>query len=261
MIFINHDDLRSLECFNICLNDGLYVSDDINDLKYSDIIYLGRKGLDRKNLLYLHKENIYIEELVFENLLNNTVILTLIFNKYMYELSLKYNFTYIALLDDESFINENSVLTAEGMISYMISHRTFPLYHSHILILGYGHCAKAILKLLNGFDSCIDVYCRNKSMFEKENGHVFNNLDEIDFYKYNIIVNTIPEVIIDKKYIDKMNKDVAIFDIASFPYGIDHHYALEKGLNAIILPSIPTRYAYKYAGRMIYNRIKELISC
>ena len=48
MIFINHDDLRSLDCFEKCVEEGLYVSDDIKDLKYAQVIYLGQKGLDRK---------------------------------------------------------------------------------------------------------------------------------------------------------------------------------------------------------------------
>ena len=52
-----------------------------------------------------------------------------------------------------------------------------------------------------------------------------------------------------------------IIDIASYPYGIDHHYALNKGLNSIILPSIPNKYAYHYAGLMIFNKIKERLLC
>ena len=58
-----------------------------------------------------------------------------------------------------------------------------------------------------------------------------------------------------------MKKQVMIVDIASYPYGINHHYALDRGLNSIILPSIPNKYAYKHAGNMIYNKIKGMIEC
>ena len=48
-----------------------------------------------------------------------------------------------------------------------------------------------------------------------------------------------------------------IVDIASYPYGIDHHYALSKGINCQILPSIPCKYAYGYAGKMIADEIER----
>lgn len=260
MIFINHDDLRSLDCFEKCVEEGLYVSDDIKDLKYAQIIYLGQKGLDRKNYLYIHNESVYIDESIFENIRDDAVIITLIFNDYMCELSKKYNFVYTSLLSDEDFINENSILTAEGLISYLISHRLFPLYHSHILVLGYGHCGSAFLKCLNGFDSYNYIYCKNNDIFV-DNAHVFHDLNDIDFSIFDIIVNTVPEVIIKEDYISKMKKRVMIIDIASYPYGIDHHYALNIGLNSIILPSIPNKYAYKYAGNMIFDKIKGMIEC
>ena len=48
-----------------------------------------------------------------------------------------------------------------------------------------------------------------------------------------------------------------IVDIASYPYGIDHHYALSKGLNCQILSSIPCKYAYGYAGKMVADEIER----
>ena len=57
--------------------------------------------------------------------------------------------------------------------------------------------------------------------------------------------------------IDKAHKRLMIVDIASYPYGIDHHYALSKGLNCQILSSIPCKYAYGYAGKMVADEIER----
>ena len=259
MIFINHDDLRSLECFEECVNDGLFVSDDLEDLKYADMIYLGQKGLDRKNILFCNKESVFIDEERIENMKNKTVM-TLLYNEYMEELSNQYHFHYIALMNEDEFVKENSILTAEGLIGYLINHRIYPLYNTHVLVLGYGKCGKAIVECLKGFQMNLNIFSKNleENLY---NIQVYSCLDDIDFSKIDIVLNTIPEVIINDKYIDQLKDNVMIVDIASFPYGIDHHYALKKGMNSIILPSIPNKYAYKYAGQMIFNKIRERLLC
>ncbi len=261
MIFINHDDLRSLECYEECLSQGLYVSDDINDLKYADVIYLGQKGMNRKNNLFVNGETVLFDECILKNIHDNAVVITLMYNEYLNELSNKYKFIYIALLCDENFIEENSILTAEGLLSYLISHRLFPLYNSRILVLGYGHCGKAIVECLKGFNTYKYIYCRNNKDLLINNAHIYHNIEDIDFSIFDIIINTIPEVVVKKESIDQMKRQVMIADIAIYPYGIDHHYALSRGLNSIILPSIPNKYAYKHAGNMIFNKIKGMIEC
>ena len=59
---------------------------------------------------------------------------------------------------------------------------------------------------------------------------------------------------------DQAHSHMMILDIASYPYGVDHHYALSKGFNSIILPSIPSKYAYGYAGKMMADQIEREIN-
>ena len=73
----------------------------------------------------------------------------------------------------------------------------------------------------------------------------------------DILINTIPYVVVKENEIDKVHKRLMIVDIASYPYGIDHHYALSKGLNCQILSSIPCKYAYGYAGKMVADEIER----
>ena len=73
----------------------------------------------------------------------------------------------------------------------------------------------------------------------------------------DILINTIPYVVVKENEIDKAHKRLMIVDIASYPYGIDHHYALSKGLNCQILSSIPCKYAYGYAGKMVADEIER----
>lgn len=261
VIFVNHDDLRSLELMEELIKRGYYVSDELSDMKYSKVIYLGMKGIDRKHRLLFGKETIVLDEKTFRELPENCLIITMVYNDYLDELSKQYHFCYRVLLTDENYIYKNSLLTAEGLISYLISHRRMPLYQSRILVLGFGHCAKPIVRYLKAFQSDVDVGLRNRQLDKevKKLGASPYPIDTIKWGRYDIIINTVPSCIIDHKAIDCMSKQVMIVDIASYPYGLDHHYALSCGLNALILPSIPNKYAYGYAGKMICDEIERVL--
>lgn len=259
LIFVNHDDLRSLEVMEELLRKGYYVSDQLSDMRYADVIYMGSKGIDRKHRLLMNNETKFVSEDILKDLKKNCLILTLIDNEYLSELSKKYDFQYLCLLKEEEFVRKNSLLTAEGLISYLISHRRFPIYQSHIMILGYGNCAKPIIDDLKALGATVTVVIRNEQ-YRKEIEQkkcLCQLLPEVDLSKQDIIINTIPSVIIDEKKIDCIDKQTMIVDIASYPYGIDHHYALSKGYNCQILPAIPCKYAYGYAGKMIVDVIER----
>lgn len=53
LVFVNHDDMRSLELMEEMLHRGYYVSDQFKDMKYADVIYMGMRGIDRK-IVYRH---------------------------------------------------------------------------------------------------------------------------------------------------------------------------------------------------------------
>ncbi len=258
LIFVNHDDMRSLELMEELLRRGYYVSDQFKDLKFAEVIYLGVKGIDRKHRLYVKNGTVVIPNYVIENWNKKTRVYTLIENEYLRELSKTNCFQYISLLSHEDFLNKNSILTAEGLISYLIEHRRFPLYQSRILVLGYGHCAKPIISYLLAFHAQVSVGLRNHSLKDEIEsiGCQYTNLNHLDMNQ-DIIINTIPHVIIDKEKIDQMSKQCFVIDIASYPYGIDHHYALSQGYHCQILPSIPCKYAYGYAGKMIADEIEK----
>lgn len=259
LIFVNHDDMRSLELMDELIRRGYYVSDQLNDLRYADVLYLGLKGVDNKNRLMTHQETRILDSKLFKGLKKNCLVITLLKNQYLLDMSKEYHFRYIDLLSQEDFLNKNSILTAEGLISYLISHRRNPLYKSKIMVLGFGHCAKPIIQYLKAFDSNIDVAIRNMDYKEEVEKMGANCIDiqSVDLSQYEILINTIPSVVIDKEQLDKANKRIMIVDIASYPYGINHHYAISIGLNSIILPSIPCKYAYGYAGKMVADVIER----
>ena len=261
MIFINHDDLRSLELMELCLQKGYYVTDRVQDIKYADVIYLGAKGIDRKNRLFMNDETIVLSNDIFDNLKEDCTLITLIKNTYLEELSIEKNFHYIVLQNLEDFIVKNSILTAEGLLSYIISHRRFPIYESNIMVLGFGNSGKPIVQYLKALGAKVYVATKNKNDKEEISKLecIYRDIQNIKLNDIDILINTIPSVIVDEQELNSASSDLMIIDIASYPYGINHHYALSKGINSIILPSIPCKYAYGYAGQLIFNIIERVI--
>lgn len=262
LFFINHDDLRGQELMEELVRRHYYVTDQLKDLRYCQCIYLGLKGLDRKNRLFLHDETIVLNEDVLKQLRSHTQILTMIHNSYLEELSHQYHFQYSAFLDDEKFVECNGFLTAEGVLSYLISHRRFPIYQSQIHVLGYGRCGKPLVKDLIALQSHVYVGIRNPKLFDdiqKVGGHPYL-LEDMDLSQCDVLINTIPSQVVTPEILDRAKSSVFLIDIASYPYGIDHHYALSKGMSSLILPSIPGKYAYGYAGVMMADFIEGEIS-
>lgn len=259
LVYVNHDDMRSLELMEEMIRRGYYVSDQLKDIKYADAIYLGVKGIDRKNRLLTNKETVVIEDDVFSKLKPRCVVMTLVHNDYLEELAIRYGFCYGGLLDKEDFVVKNSLLTAEGLISYIISHRRDPIYQSQITVLGFGHCAKPIIAYLVAMKAKVSVYVRNSKYQQdiEDMGATYIDLKNLDLSNEDILINTIPQVVVEAHHLDFANHKMMIIDIASYPYGIDHHYALSKGMNCQILSAIPCRYAYGYAGKMIADEIER----
>ena len=141
----------------------------------------------------------------------------------------------------------------------MISHRRFPIYHSQIHVLGYGHCGQVIVRDFIALQAYVHVGIRNRQLFEdiEKTGAKPYHLDHMDLSDCDVLINTIPSQVVTSSKLDQAPTSMMILDIASYPYGVDHHYALSKGFNSIILPSIPSKYAYGYAGRMMTDFMKE----
>ena len=127
------------------------------------------------------------------------------------------------------------------------------------MVLGFGHCAKPIIDILRGMKADVSVAVRNEKYQKEiiEKGCHYIPIEAIDLKNQDILINTVPHLLITKKHLDQASSSLMIVDIASYPYGIDHHYALSLGLNSLILPSIPCKYAYGYAGEMMADMIER----
>ena len=154
---------------------------------------------------------------------------------------------YYDYMEQSAISIYNSIATAEGLIAEVLTHSPRNLHDCRALVLGYGSCGKTLagkLKALNakvcvcarGEDARMEAYSLGMCTCD------FAKLPEI-IGSYPLIFNTVPAKILNKNILSQVDGSAMIFDIASFPYGIDVEAARELSLDTHICMSLPAKYS------------------
>lgn len=151
------------------------------------------------------------------------------------------------LLEIEEYAILNAIATAEGAIQIAMEEYPRTLSGSKILIMGFGRIGKILAKMLQGIGS--QVYCEARKKedlaYIKAYGYTPVDLKELDenLQNFDIIINNIPVLILDKLRLDLLKKDVLIIDLASKPGGVDFEYAKQKNIKTIWALALPGKVA------------------
>jgi dipicolinate synthase subunit A len=208
------------------------------------------------------KVDIEIEELFKKLRKDQTLILGAI-NNYSKELAIKYGIEYIDYFSDESYQILNTIPTAEGALSIIINETSGTLFGSKILVLGYGRIGRLLSAYLKGLGAEVYVEARKDSDLAWINagGMTAIQLNELSLHleEMDVIVNTVPAMILDCRLLELVKKEVFILDLASNPGGIDFACASEKGIKTVHALGIPGKVACKSAAAYIYETINKLL--
>lgn len=186
--------------------------------------------------------------------------------KELYDLTEGKNVEIIDLLDREELVVLNTISTAEGAIQIAMEETTRTIHGSNILVLGYGRVGKILANMLKGIGA--NVYCEARKNVDlawiKAYGYEPVRLNEIDgkLSEFNIIINTIPSMILDEEKIKLLNEECLIVDLASNPGGVDRIAAKKYGIKTIWALSLPGKVApltsAEFIKDTIYNIFKEM---
>ena len=183
--------------------------------------------------------------------------------KEFYEYSQNNNSEIIDLLKKEELTILNTISTAEGAIQIAMEETIKTIHSSNILILGFGRVGKTLANILKGIGA--NVYCearKNEDLaWIKTYGYepiTIDNLNE-NLNKFDIIMNTIPALVLKEKEINCLKKDCLLIDLASSPGGIDIKAAKEKGLKTIWALALPGKVAPLTSAEFIRDTIYNIL--
>lgn len=170
----------------------------------------------------------------------------------------------VDLLQREEMAVLNAIPTAEGAVQIAMAETPITLHGSNVLVLGYGRVGKVLSRILYGLGANVFVEARK-----------FSDLAWIDCCGYkpvfieelsekldmmNIIFNTIPHLILERKLLNYINKECLVIDLASKPGGIDLEAAGELGIKTIWALSLPGKVAPLTAAEYMKITVKNIIS-
>lgn len=167
------------------------------------------------------------------------------------------------VMRDEITAMRNTVAAAEGAVAEAITRSTVNLTRSRCLVLGYGRCGSTLVRLLKAFSCTVFVA-------EKDGGRAAAAAVAADgivsdaelaavIEKADFIFNTVPEMVLTKERMSCAGERTWILDLASAPGGVDHRAAEELGVNAVLLPGLPGRYAPYSSAEILADLIESRI--
>lgn len=162
----------------------------------------------------------------------------------------------------EEFAVHNAVPTAEGAIE--IAMREYPgtINGSKCLVAGYGRIGKVLSHMLRGIGAAVTVSARKQSDMAWILAYGYSPIlteNICDKEQYDIIFNTAPTVIFNRRLLSKMRSKPLIIDLSSPPGGVDYDAALKFEIKAIHALSLPGKVAPKTAGEIIKNTIYNMM--
>ncbi len=208
-------------------------------------------------------EKVILSEEILKKTPKHCTIYSGISNEYLNDLVVNTGRTLIQLFSRDDVAIYNSIPTVEGTIMMAIQHTDFTIHGSNVTILGLGRCGMSIARAFHALGAKVKVGARKSEHLARitEMGLAPFHLSEIEMevIDADIVINTIPQLIINEGVIAKLPPHTLIIDIASKPGGTDFRYAEKRGIKALLAPSLPGIVAPKTAGQILADVLTQLL--
>lgn len=167
----------------------------------------------------------------------------------------------IDLLQLEELTILNAIPTVEGTIKIAIEETEITIHESNVMILGYGRIGKILCKSFKNLGAKVYCVARKEPDFAwiREEGCVpirYNEIEKVASL-VDIIINTVPSLVIEEKTIKNLKKTCLIIDVASNPGGVDKNIVKRYKIKVISALGIPGKIAPLTAAKYIKEIIEK----
>lgn len=155
----------------------------------------------------------------------------------------------VNFLKDTTYVEKNAALTA------VITAGLIPLKYGvcpvgkKTLLCGYGRIASKVADLLYSQRAHITVAARSETAKAQilSKGYDFLPIYDLEnsIGDFDMVINTVPSWVINKRELKKVKEDCLIIDVASKPGGIDLQTAHQLKVQAFMEPGLPGIYTPK----------------
>lgn len=202
----------------------------------------------------------------FMHLINAKILIAGSITPEVYDLANDEYIEIIDILKREELAVLNTISTAEGTIEIIIANTNKIIHGSNVLVLGFGRIGKVLARKLAGLSAKVTCAARKDEdlAWIKAYGHKGTNINTLgeNLAEYDIIINTVPHLILTEERLKYIKEDCLLVDLASNPGGIDKRAAKDKNLKLIWALALPGKVApvttAEFIKDTVYNVLKEI---
>ena len=169
----------------------------------------------------------------------------------------------IEYAEDDALAILNSVPTAEGALQLAMEELPITVHGSTVLVVGFGRVAVTVARLFKAVGARVLVAARREAALAraKEMSCETLSFDSLadTAGKVDLIINTVPDLVIDELVLKNISLTTLIIDLASAPGGVDFETAKALKIKAILAPALPGKVAPKTAGMILAEAIPRLL--
>ena len=243
------------------------VKEKINEIDFSSIdafiLPVAGTNLQGQVETIFSNEKVVLTEEILSSTPNHCTIYSGITNPFLTGLTTKTNRRLVQLFARDDVAIYNSIPTVEGTIMMAIQHTDFTIHGSNVAVLGLGRCGMSVARAFHALGAKVKVGARKSEHLARitEMGVTPFHLNDLEKEVQNtdIIINTIPHLVLSAAVLSKIPVHTLIIDIASKPGGTDFRYAEKRGIKALLAPSLPGIVAPKTAGQILADVLSQLL--
>ncbi|GEN86451.1 dipicolinic acid synthetase subunit A [Oceanobacillus sojae] len=199
----------------------------------------------------------------FQKLNPECVVFTGITNDYLTNLTEEAGIKLIPLLDRDDVAIYNSIPTAEGAIMMAFEHTDQTVHSSRVMVVGFGRVGNTVANKFSALGAKVSVCARSIRDLARITEMGLNAVPLHDLSNQtencDILINTIPSLVVTKEAIRNLPNNAVIIDLASKPGGTDFEFAKKRGINAILARSLPGIVAPRTAGKILANVMEQIL--
>ena len=157
----------------------------------------------------------------------------------------------------------NAVPTAEGAVQVAMEELPFTLHSARVLVLGFGRVGKLTAHRMGALGAKVTVCAQGYAdlAWAAAYGYETMWLEKLawELGGYDLIVNTIPAQVLDRRRLRWVSPGAFLLDLASAPGGVDQAAAKSRGLRVLQAPGLPGRTAPVTAAAAIRDAVYHIL--
>lgn len=194
---------------------------------------------------------------------SNQLICAGMVNKHLESMAEIHQIHLVDYYQREELVVANAVPTAEGAVQIALEKLPVTLWQCPVVVLGFGRVGRITAHRMASIGAKVTVAARKWSdlAWAQTYGYGVVRLDG-DYQwlrEYSLVINTVPEKLLNQSNLEHLDYTSLVIDLASKPGGVDFDLAEQLGVEVVWALALPGKVAPVTAGRILADTLYHIL--